>query len=97
VEGQTTNTSNGQDVESFPSGAAYWCRVDEFNGRKQREYGAQQSGADATIYVRNWPELSALDRLTDGVDVWVIESIKRGFNELICTANRYDSLVLEDQ
>ena len=84
--------NNGQDEETFVTGDYYWCRVDINAGRRQRDYGDNQTGADVTVYVRIYPLLSAQDRLTDGSTVIVIESIRKGENEWICEGNYYDDL-----
>jgi len=92
VRSTDKNAQNGQDEETFTPGAYYWCRVETPNGRRQKDYGATQTGADVTIFVRNFPTLTALDRLTDGATVYVVESVRPGVNELIAEGNYFDEL-----
>lgn len=90
------NAQTGQDEESFDFVGYLWASVEDMTGRRQRDYGANETGADATIRVRNWPGVSALDRLTrpEWEEAYVIESIAYGDNETICTANKFDDLVI---
>ncbi len=93
VRSTTTDTTNGQPVESFTPSGSLWCRVEETNGRRQRDYGVEQPGADAVIYVRNYPNLSALDRLQSlqWGDIFQIEHVHRGKNELVIQAFKIDN------
>lgn len=90
------NTANGQDEETFTPDAYLWGRVEVESGRKQADYGANQTGADATIYVRNLPTVSALDRIeaVEWEETWVIDRVRRGNNELILDCFRYDELAV---
>ena len=90
----TKDTTTGQDEETFTPGAYYWSNVEITNGRRQRDYGADQTGSDVTVYVRNFPTLTAQDRLTDGITTIVIESIRRGDKEWICEGNYYDDVTI---
>jgi head-tail adaptor len=92
VRSTSKDAANGQDEETFTPGAYYWCRVEMPNGRRQRDYGAIQTGADVTVFVRNYPTLTALDRLTDGNTTLILESVRAGENEWICEANYFDDL-----
>jgi head-tail adaptor len=96
VRSVSKNPTTGQEVETFADGSLYWCRIEVESGRRQQDYGAQQTGTDATIYVRNMPELSALDRLyaVEWAETWIIDSIMRGDNEMICDCYRYDELAV---
>jgi head-tail adaptor len=70
-----------------------WARVEEENGRRENEYGGTQTGADGTIYIRNYPDISPLDRIEDNYGlVWRIDSIHQGDDELLATVSRDDSL-----
>lgn len=88
--------ASGQEREAFSDNGTLWGVLEEPAGRRQADYGAEQTGADATIRVRNWPALSALDRLylPEWGELWVIDSVARGDNELVCRVRRYDSLDL---
>lgn len=90
------DTTNGQDKELFTSVGYLWASVELNSGRRQRDYGADQTGADATVRIRNYPAVSALDRLVLGEwnEVWVLENIRRGDNEIIAEANKFDTLEL---
>jgi head-tail adaptor len=96
IRSVSKNAQNGQEEETFTEGNTFWCRIDYANSRRQKDYGADQTGADGTIYIRNYPTLSPLDRLysQEWGEVWIIESIKRGNNELICECTKYDDLAL---
>lgn len=84
----------GQDVESFGDADTLWCRVDYTNGRRQKDYGATQTGAAVTIYIRNYPTVKALDRLTDGTTTFIIDNLRPGTDEIIADGNYYDTLVI---
>ena len=91
----TKDANTGEEVESFTASATYlWCNVDETNGRREVSYKVRLTGADATISVRQYPDLSALDRLEDvGTgQVWRLDWVRRGTNELVCDAFRWDEL-----
>lgn len=92
VRSTSKDATTGQDEETFTPGASYWCRLEIANGRRQRDYGANQTGADVTVYVRNYPTLTAQDRLTDGTATLILESVRAGENEWICEANYFDDL-----
>lgn len=94
VRSTTKNTDNGQDEETFTPGDWYWCRIEVTGGRRQEDYGAMQTGADATIFIRNTPALTALDRMQDDTTVYVLDNIRQGDNELIVEARYYDELAL---
>lgn len=88
------NPANGEDEEVFTDSGLLWCAVEEGSGRKQTDYGAEQSGEETTVRIRNYPAVSALDRLFSGEwgELWIIEDIARGNNELVCRCHRYDEL-----
>jgi SPP1 family predicted phage head-tail adaptor len=92
----TKNPNNGQDEETFTVNGSLWGSVEPTTGRKAIDYGAEQTGADATIRLRNYPTVSALDRLelpAEG-ELWVIDHVRRGDNELVCEVVKYDDLNL---
>lgn len=91
---QTVNPANGQEEETFTPSNYLWARIEIDSSRKQQDYSSQQTGVDATIYIRNYPTLSPLDRLysQEWDELWIIQSIKRGNNELICDCLRFDEL-----
>jgi head-tail adaptor len=96
IRSVSKNAQNGQEEEAFAEGNTLWCRIDYATGRKQKDFGADQTGIQGTIYVRNYPTLSPLDRLyaADYGETWIIETIRKGSNELICEAYLYDELEL---
>lgn len=95
----TSKGTTGQDEETFTDNGRLWCAVSDGSGRQYRAYGSEQSGSDFTVRVRNFPALSALDRLQayGSGELYVIESIGRGENELVCTCQHFDDLNLEDE
>ncbi len=91
---RTEDATTGQEVLTHAGTGYLWCSVEETNGRRQSEYGATQTGADATIRVRNYPTVTVDDLLedTDG-NIWRIDAIHAGDNELVLEAFRHDTLV----
>jgi SPP1 family predicted phage head-tail adaptor len=92
----TTKDQYGQDVESFTNNGYLWAAIEVTTGRKSVDHGGEQTGAEATIRVRQYPTLSALDRLEseEWNELWIIDHMRRGDNELIVEAIRYDQLEL---
>lgn len=89
------DSSNGQDVETYTPSSYYWCRVEPTTGRNQRDYGAEQTGADVTIVVRNQPSISALDRMSDGTSTYILDNKrKEGKTELVFDGFYFDDLNL---
>ncbi len=87
------SADNGQEVETFADGASLWTRIEIESGRRQEDYGAEQTGVQATIRVRNFPALTALDRFRDGDgQIYIIETIRPGDDEWICDCHAYDAL-----
>ena len=86
--------TTGQDKETFTPSELLWAKIDVGSGRKQRDYGAEQTGASATISIRNYYPLTALDRLysLQWGETWIVETVHRGENEIICDCHRYDAL-----
>ena len=93
----TTDTTSGEEIESFADNGFLWCAFSTFVGRVRRDYGSDQTSADLTVRVRNYPALSALDRLysSEWDETYVIDSIGRGDNELVCDCFVYDDLELD--
>ncbi|MBX9677422.1 MAG: head-tail adaptor protein [Gemmataceae bacterium] len=92
----TKKPDNGQDVEQFADNGQLWASIELTGGRKQTDFGATQTGADAVVRVRNMPTLSALDRLysAEWGELWVIDHVRRGDNELVCECVKFDALDL---
>jgi head-tail adaptor len=92
----TVKNALGEDEEVFADNGFLWSAIDLGSGRNNTDYGAEQTGADAIIRVRNWPGLSALDRLysAEWDELWIIDNIVRGDNELVCNCVKYDALQL---
>lgn len=90
-----TDPDTGSVEESFVPSGWLWCSVEETSGRRQSEYNAPETGANADIRVRNFPALSALDILEDedAGYYWKVDSIHNGDNELVCDCYRRDELV----
>lgn len=96
VNTKTKDTTNGQQVEEWTitPGAYLWCAVESVNSRVRTDYGSAQTTQEATIRVRNYPTLTALDRLRDASDgtTWVIDSLYTGDNEIVCDCHAWDAL-----
>jgi head-tail adaptor len=71
-----------------------WASIDELTGRRQPIAGATQTGVDAEIRVRQFPDVRADDLLQDqGRElVYRVDSVRIGENELILDVFRLDSL-----
>lgn len=90
------DSTTGQDVESFTANGYLWCAVEPNAGRDQTDYGSRQKGQDGTIRIRNYPAVSALDRLyrPEWGQTWILDSFYYGDNETVCTAHTYEALDL---
>ena len=96
----TRDDLTGEIIESFEGENYLWCRVEINTSRRQNEIGSPRTAQEATIYVRNYPSITSLDRLKDESwnNIWVIDSIKRGDNELILDCYAFDdNIPIEDQ
>lgn len=94
LQRSTSTSSIGQQEETFSSNGYLWCAIDNVSGRKQTDYGAQRTGNYSTIRIRNYPAITAVDRLQDNLDnIWVIESITKGDNETICDCYKFDEAI----
>jgi head-tail adaptor len=95
IASRLRNDETGEDEETHTPSGYLWCNVNETNGRRGIELGATQTGADATIRIRNYPSVKATDLLRDEArsHTWRIDSIHRGEDELIATCYRLDSLL----
>lgn len=92
----TKNAQNGQDEETFTGNGYLWGALEQTTGRTSSDYGAEQTGADVEIRVRNYPTLSPLDRLysAEWDETYILDSIRRANNELVIEAHVYDDLQL---
>ncbi len=77
------NTSYGGENINHVPGSFYWCNLERQSGRNSQQYGATLTGAEVVVRVRNYPALTAQDRLTDGETVIILDTVRRGDNELI--------------
>ncbi|QEL13876.1 phage head completion protein [Limnoglobus roseus] len=86
--------ATGQDVESFPDGGFLWCSVEPETGRRQDDYGTPQTGENGTIRIRNYPGVSALDRLyrPEWDETWILDTVVYGDDETICAAHTFEAL-----
>lgn len=86
-----TDQENGQDVPNWVAGGTLWGSVEETNGRRDTAYSATQTGADAEIRLRNYPDIGAQDHLIDTYSArWVIDYVYEGDNEMILQVHRFD-------
>jgi head-tail adaptor len=92
-----TDDETGDGVDThLPSTIGYlWAYVIETNGRRQEEGGAEQSGVDVEVHVRNYPQVSTDDLLQDEYNGYVyhLDSIRNGDDELIIDAFRDHRLI----
>jgi head-tail adaptor len=91
---RSLDASTGQMVDRFRENGHLWCSVERDSGQRSRDYGADRPGVAATVRVRNWPSVRAVDRLRDDAtgEVWILESLQFGDNELVAEAHAYDDL-----
>jgi head-tail adaptor len=82
---RTKNATNGDLEESFTPGAYYWCAVEYTGSSVRDDWDGNQTAQDITVRVRNFPDLTALDRFqdADGREI-VIESMYPGSDEWVC-------------
>lgn len=90
----TKDADVGQDVYTHENNGYLWCNVDEYNGRRTNEFNAVQTGADAIIRVRRYPDVTVHDLLLDEANdyFWHIEQKHIGDNEVILDCHRNDEL-----
>lgn len=87
------NSNTGEEKEVYEhNDKTYWARVEINSGSRDKDGGMYQTGCDATIYIRNYPYINAVDRLYHAKysETWIIEDIRRGDNEYILSCHKYD-------
>lgn len=93
---RTTDASTGDKPYDLPAVQVglLWGRVEETYGQRQEDYGAERTGSQADVYVRNLPALDAdTDRLEWDGRTWRIDHIRRnGRLEIICRCYSFDAL-----
>jgi head-tail adaptor len=93
------NTTNGQEEENFSDNGTLWGEMVLTNGQEQDEYGALQAVSEGTVRLRQFPNISALDRLLHKhfQDVYVIRGVHRDQknNETICDIKHFESLNID--
>jgi hypothetical protein len=94
---RVVNPDDGQPVNTYANVGTLRCSVDETSGRHQQEDGSPQTGAQADIRIRQYPDFGALDLLYDPAFayVWRTDSVRVGDNELILDSFRLDNDTLE--
>lgn len=94
----TTRATSGACPESFDdeSTTYLWCRVEPTTGTRSSDLGGAQTGVDCVVYIRNYPTISAKDRLYWPAEevTLEIEHIRSGDNEQIAQCSYYDELDL---
>jgi head-tail adaptor len=90
---RTKDTETGEMVLTHEENGSLWGSVEITNGRKATEYGAEFTGGDGEIRLRNTPAVTVDDMLRDGGGItYHIEDIIEGDNELILTVYYNDTL-----
>ena len=94
----TKDANSGQDVEVFTAGQVLHGTIETQAGNEGEAYGALQSQSDAIITLRQWPAVSALDRVVHRqfAETYVITGVSRQGLNTILQAKKYDELVLAD-
>jgi head-tail adaptor len=89
-----TKDLTGQDIETFPDNGSLWGSLKYRSGRRVNEFSSTQTGVMVSIRLNNDPPLSALDRLGANGEVFILETIVPGDDELVIEGHRYDELDL---
>jgi head-tail adaptor len=80
----------GQQKESWADHGYLWGQLEELSGSTLLAYAARQAETTCRIKIRNYPPLSAFDRLVWLNQTYIIDGISRGTNELVVEAHRYE-------
>lgn len=80
----------GGRQKSFADAGLLWASVEETTAGKRRQYLQIETRADAVIRVRGLPSISSHDRLRvkSSGQVYRLEGVRIGDNELVCEAYR---------
>lgn len=89
------DATTGQDQEVFTPNGLLFGSLETDSSSEAVEYGSLQAQADATITLRQWPQVSALDRLIDRQfgQTWVLTGVRIDYprNETVCRATVFQS------
>lgn len=88
----TGNAPTGQDVETFTSNGLLWGQMFTDTAVEANAYGSLQTQSTATIRFRQWPTLSAMDRVVHEQfgETYMVTGIRRDGPDTICEAVLYD-------
>jgi SPP1 family predicted phage head-tail adaptor len=86
--GSTRNPTTLENEPGFTDQGTLWGSLEELSGAELIRFGYLQSRVDCKIRLRNWPDVTARDRLVFLDTVYEIDSVRWGCNELICSAYR---------
>lgn len=90
----TKNEDDGQIVEDFTENGTLWGHLELTNGTEQDEYGALMSVAQGQVILRQFPTITALDRIKHKHfdEMYVIQGVFKNLrtNETILDIKHYD-------
>ena len=83
---RTTDTTTGDKPKTYTGGSFYWGGIAIDSATEQTEFGAVRPTTLGTITLRNYLNISALDRLrwVQYDQLFVIDGVRYGDNETIC-------------
>lgn len=97
----TRDTSTGADVEDFTSNGTLWGSIEPSTGQESMSYGDKISQSVAIIKLRQFPAVSALDRLLHKRSGLTYDITGRYVNwlanEVVLQATVFDSVDRIDQ
>jgi hypothetical protein len=100
---QTTNknTDNGQEEEVFSNNGTLFGSLVLTNGSEQDEYGALQAISEGEVRLRQFPAITALDRLLHKQfnEVYVIKGVYKNqrANETVLQVKLYENLNIDGE
>lgn len=80
----------GARHDTYPDQPGYlWGALDDVNGGRGTAQEVERAEYTATVRLRNYPAVEPGDRLVDDLgDVWTVETVVRGANELLVDVAR---------
>lgn len=87
---RTTDTSTGDRPKTYAENGYLWGSIDVSSASEQDEFGAVRETVSGTVRLRQFPEVSALDRLylSEWDETYLIDGVRWGDNEMICDVHK---------
>lgn len=92
----TRLATTGEELESWEVVGELWAKIEFQSGSRAIELGGMQTGVDAIISVRNFPTVTPLDRFSFDDQIYLINHIRKGDNELICDCQYFDGDIINN-